>query len=710
MIGAFCSLCLIVDVAAIVAGAAGVAAAPSGARRRTRAARRAWAWALLGALAVRRALVWPKVRPRRTCRARFRALPARQDQRRRVRRLRVPVLPMLHPTLKKLDRRVRRRVNFVRLNMPLECHPNARDAGARVVCADEQGKGEAMADAVRGRELLEPRGAARSGEEARRSTSNASNTASRARDRASASSARPRSCATRASTACRRRTSAAPSIVGAQPKSTSATRSSAPRAARGEAAYPAGRRLRGSCRSSAVAGGDPSAFGRRARRSGASTGPASARRGRRVLHSPMASEQSGAAGSVPFEVFQSAAEDRPARPPRRLAAPRDHPRARASRTHRAARRRPRRAARRDRLRRELRLARRVPRGFDITLRVMQTEEALERIAYELAEDAARENVRYMEVRYSPMLHTRRGLKLTQRRRGGARGPARARAKRYGIKANVIICGIRNISPESSLEMAELAVAYKNRGVVGFDLAGAEVRPSRRSTTARRSSWCATTTSTAPSTPARPTARSRSRRRSTSAARTASATAAACARTATCCTTSTTTASRSSAARRRNVQTGAVRDLASHPLKLYFDLGLRVTINTDNRLITDTTVSKELWLVHTQMGVPFRDIKSDDRRRLQVELPAVPREAGHAAASRGRARSLRRRRSACATISGDRPASRRARARASAARARAPTPSEPAAQNTMPARGSSVCMLRRARRRPSRARLTPAPAA
>src|SRR5262245_33267178 len=51
-------------------------------------------------------------------------------------------------------------------------------------------------------------------------------------------------------------------------------------------------------------------------------------------------------------------------------------------------------------------------AFEITLRVLQTEDALFRVAYELAEDAARENVRYMEVRYSPMLHTRRGLRLT----------------------------------------------------------------------------------------------------------------------------------------------------------------------------------------------------------------------------------------------------------------------------------------------------------
>ena len=53
----------------------------------------------------------------------------------------------------------------------------------------------------------------------------------------------------------------------------------------------------------------------------------------------------------------------------------------------------------------------------------------------------------------------------------------------------------------------------------------------------------------------------------------------------------------------------MRHLRSHPLKLYFDLGLRVTVNTDNRLITDTSVSKELYLVHSELGVPFPDIKA-----------------------------------------------------------------------------------------------------
>ena len=111
-------------------------------------------------------------------------------------------------------------------------------------------------------------------------------------------------------------------------------------------------------------------------------------------------------------------------------------------------------------------------AFDVTLRVMQSEDALYRVAYELGEDAARENVRYMEVRYSPMLHTRAGLKLTSVVEAVVAG-LRAAQTTFGIEANVIVCGIRNISAESSLEMAELAVAYKGRGVVGFDLAGAE---------------------------------------------------------------------------------------------------------------------------------------------------------------------------------------------------------------------------------------------
>jgi len=112
--------------------------------------------------------------------------------------------------------------------------------------------------------------------------------------------------------------------------------------------------------------------------------------------------------------------------------------------------------------------------FSITLSVMQTERALERIAYELAEDAARDGVRYIEVRYAPVLNAREGLSLEQAVEAPLRGLARAEED-HDIVGRVIVCAIRNFEPSVSRELAELAVAFRHRGVVGFDLAGGEAR-------------------------------------------------------------------------------------------------------------------------------------------------------------------------------------------------------------------------------------------
>ncbi len=245
-------------------------------------------------------------------------------------------------------------------------------------------------------------------------------------------------------------------------------------------------------------------------------------------------------------------------------------------------------------------------AFDITLRVMQTQDALERIAYELAEDAARENVRYMEVRYSPMLHTRRGLKLTNVVEAVLAGLRQAQTN-FGIESNIIICGIRNVSSESSLEMAELAVAYKNRGVVGFDLAGAEYdHPAKHHRAAFQLVRDNNINVTIHAGEAYGPESIAQALHTCGAHRIGHG----CRLRENgdllhyvndhripleCCPSS-------------NVQTGAIRDLASHPLKLYYNLGLRVTVNTDNRLVTDTTVSKELWLCHTQMGLSLADVK------------------------------------------------------------------------------------------------------
>src|SRR5215475_10555240 len=109
-------------------------------------------------------------------------------------------------------------------------------------------------------------------------------------------------------------------------------------------------------------------------------------------------------------------------------------------------------------------------GFAHTIAVMQTEEALDRVAYEQAEDLSRDGVIYFETRFAPVFHTRKGLTHQQAILAVLKGLERGR-KDFGICSSVIICAMRNM--DVSLEMAELAVDFRGRGVVGFDLAGEE---------------------------------------------------------------------------------------------------------------------------------------------------------------------------------------------------------------------------------------------
>src|SRR5712675_1807127 len=109
-------------------------------------------------------------------------------------------------------------------------------------------------------------------------------------------------------------------------------------------------------------------------------------------------------------------------------------------------------------------------GFAHTIAVMQTEEALERVAYEQAEDLSQDGVVYFETRFAPVFHTRNGLTHQQVISAVLKGLERGR-KDSGTVSVLIICAMRNM--DVSLEMAELAVDFRERGVVGFDLAGEE---------------------------------------------------------------------------------------------------------------------------------------------------------------------------------------------------------------------------------------------
>ena len=245
-------------------------------------------------------------------------------------------------------------------------------------------------------------------------------------------------------------------------------------------------------------------------------------------------------------------------------------------------------------------------GFDITLSVMQTEDGLERAAFELAEDAWREGVWFIEVRYAPMLHQEKGLRLTQIVEAVLRGLRRAK-REYGIRYGVILCGIRSMNVESSLRMAELAVAFKHRGVVGFDLAGSEVNnPAKEHMSAFQLILDNNVNCTAHAGEAFGPDSIAQAIHKCGAHRIGHGT------------------------RLRedgdllnyvndhripleicpssNLQTKAAESWAAHPVDFYVDYGIRVTINTDNRLITDTTVSKELLLCHQHYGWSLAQIK------------------------------------------------------------------------------------------------------
>src|SRR6266566_1387145 len=114
-------------------------------------------------------------------------------------------------------------------------------------------------------------------------------------------------------------------------------------------------------------------------------------------------------------------------------------------------------------------------AFRHTVGVMQTPEALRRVAAECAEDLAADGVVYAEVRFAPELHTERGLSLDEVVEavldGFRQGSANQAIQGRGITVYALLTAMRTAA--RSLEIAELAVRYRDRGVVGFDIAGAE---------------------------------------------------------------------------------------------------------------------------------------------------------------------------------------------------------------------------------------------
>jgi adenosine deaminase len=254
-------------------------------------------------------------------------------------------------------------------------------------------------------------------------------------------------------------------------------------------------------------------------------------------------------------------------------------------------------------------------GFVHTIGVMQTSEAIERVAYEHLEDCAKEGTVYVESRFAPCFLTQRGLTLGDATRAALRGFQRASGE-FRIGFGAILCGLRDRA--DTLETAELAVDLRDQGVVGFDLAGEEAGfPPKRHLEAFQFVQRANFSNTIHAGEAFglesiwQALQYCGAHRIGHGNRLADDIAVAEGRIVKLgrlaqyvldkrvplevCLTS-------------NLLTGAVPSLDRHPFPLFLRAHFRVTLNPDDRLMCDTTMTKELDLAVRTYGLTFEDVE------------------------------------------------------------------------------------------------------
>src|SRR5437867_217698 len=242
--------------------------------------------------------------------------------------------------------------------------------------------------------------------------------------------------------------------------------------------------------------------------------------------------------------------------------------------------------------------------YEITLSVLQTAAALERVAYEFVLDKAAENVRYVEVRYSPLLH-RPALTLPQAIEAPLAGIRRAAAE-TGTKVGVIVCAIRTRPPAESLELARAAAQYRSAGVVAFDLAGPERgHPAREHAPAFEYAAAHGMACTCHAGEGDGPHSIHEALHQCGAQRIGHGT-----RLGEdpalldyvvergipleMCLTS-------------NLHTHAVATMAEHPFKRYLDRGVVVTLNTDGRLVDGISLTNEYFLAHSVLGLGRQEL-------------------------------------------------------------------------------------------------------
>eukprot|EP00026_Physarum_polycephalum_P003424 Phypoly_transcript_03435.p1 GENE.Phypoly_transcript_03435~~Phypoly_transcript_03435.p1 ORF type:complete len:770 (+),score=83.44 Phypoly_transcript_03435:62-2371(+) len=111
-------------------------------------------------------------------------------------------------------------------------------------------------------------------------------------------------------------------------------------------------------------------------------------------------------------------------------------------------------------------------GFSVVQLVLQKPYAITRVMFEVCEDAALDGVRYLEVRFSPVLHIDEGLSFSAVMDAICEGLEMAEYH-LPITVRIIVCGMRQLPSSTTKDLAEIAWRYRHKGVVGFDLAGPE---------------------------------------------------------------------------------------------------------------------------------------------------------------------------------------------------------------------------------------------
>lgn len=236
--------------------------------------------------------------------------------------------------------------------------------------------------------------------------------------------------------------------------------------------------------------------------------------------------------------------------------------------------------------------------FDLPLQCLQDEEGLEEGAYTFLREAAAENVIYLEARFAPMLSVHENLNCSQVIEAVRRGLERAR-KEFGIRYGILVCAMRHHSEEQNLAMLRCARDYLGQGVLALDLAGDEsAYPTARFREvfreARRLGMPFTIHSgeTGSLSNVREAYELGAVRIGHGIALCQDETLmkqyAAAGIGVEMCPTS-------------NLQTKAVRAWKDYPLRKFIDAGIKVSVNTDNRTVSNTTMTKELQLIYDHFG-------------------------------------------------------------------------------------------------------------